>query len=68
MDERRARLRINLAQREFEVEGSESFVAAYAERLDQLLERITERPDAAPKATAAHKARERRGPERGHLR
>jgi hypothetical protein len=53
VDERRARLRINLAQREFEVEGSESFVAAYAERLDQLLERITERPDAAPKATAA---------------
>ena len=53
MDERRARLRINLAQREFEVEGSESFVAAYAERLDQLLERITERPDAVPKATAS---------------
>jgi hypothetical protein len=41
VDERRARLRINLAQREFEVEGSESFVKAYAERLDQLLARLT---------------------------
>ena len=28
------RLRINLSQREFEVEGSESFVRAYAEQLD----------------------------------
>ena len=50
MDEQRAKLRINLAQREFEVEGSESFVRAYAERLDQLLARLTEQPAAAPKA------------------
>ena len=48
MEERRARLRINLAQREFEVEGSESFVAAYAERLDRLLARLTEPFGAAP--------------------
>ncbi|MGH6899765.1 MAG: hypothetical protein ACREJ5_24980 [Geminicoccaceae bacterium] len=53
MDERRARLRINLAQREFEVEGSESFVAAYAERLDQLLARLTETPESARRAPAA---------------
>ncbi|MEO1089063.1 MAG: hypothetical protein AAFX81_00380 [Pseudomonadota bacterium] len=33
-----ARLRINLQQREFEVEGTEEFVKAYAERFEQLLE------------------------------
>ena len=49
MDAQRAKLRINLAQREFEVEGSESFVKAYADRLDQLLARLTEEPAAAPK-------------------
>ncbi len=50
MDGQRARLRINLAQREFEVEGSESFVRTYAEQLDQLLARLTEQTAAAPKA------------------
>ena len=50
MDERRARLRINLAQREFEVEGSESFVKAYAERLDQLLARLTQPSELPPGA------------------
>jgi hypothetical protein len=48
VDERRAKLRINLAQREFEVEGSESFVAAYTERLDRLLARLTESSGTAP--------------------
>jgi hypothetical protein len=38
--EERARLRINLAQREFEVEGSETFVRAYASRFETLLKRI----------------------------
>ena len=47
MDAQRAKLRINLAQREFEVEGSESFVKTYAERLDQLLARLTEQSAAA---------------------
>jgi hypothetical protein len=47
VDAQRAKLRINLAQREFEVEGSESFVKTYAERLDQLLGRLMEQP-AAP--------------------
>jgi hypothetical protein len=51
VDEQRARLRINLAQREFEVEGSESFVQAYAERLDQLLGQLTATP--ATEAPAA---------------
>ena len=53
MDERRARLRINLAQREFEVEGSESFVKVYAERLDQLLARLTASSEDASRAPAA---------------
>ena len=49
MDAQRAKLRINLAQREFEVEGSESFVKTYAERLDQLLGRLTEQTEAPPR-------------------
>lgn len=36
--DQRARIRINLAQRELEVEGSETFVASYAERLEALLD------------------------------
>lgn len=48
MDEARAKLRINLAQREFEVEGSESFVRTYVDRLDQLLGRLGDQPVAAP--------------------
>jgi hypothetical protein len=61
VDEQRARLRINLSQREFEVEGSERFVKAYAERFDALLGRLSDpaeevaaaplAPQAAPPAT-----------------
>jgi hypothetical protein len=40
----RARLRVNLAQSEFEVEGSEAFVRAYVERFDALLDRLGDRP------------------------
>jgi hypothetical protein len=36
----RARLRVNLVQSEFEVEGSEAFVRTYAERFDALLDRL----------------------------
>jgi len=36
----RARLRVNLAQSEFEVEGSEAFVRTYVERFDALLDRL----------------------------
>jgi len=49
----RARLRINLSQREFEVEGSESFVSAYAERFDHWLGRLGGAPDEAPAPEAA---------------
>jgi hypothetical protein len=37
----RARIRINLAQRELEVEGSEGFVRGYGARLEVLLDRLT---------------------------
>lgn len=40
MAEQPAKLRINLAQREFEVAGSEAFVRDYAERIEALLERL----------------------------
>jgi hypothetical protein len=53
VDQQRAKLRINLAQREFEVEGSESFVKTYADRLDQLLARLTEPAAASPRPTGA---------------
>lgn len=42
-----ARLRVNLAQGEFEVEGSEDFVREYAARIEALLERL-DRPDVDP--------------------
>ena len=48
MSEQRARLRINLSQREFEVEGSESFVSAYAERFDAWLAGMSEAFEPAP--------------------
>jgi hypothetical protein len=44
--EQQARLRINLAQGEFEVEGSEAFVRGYAERFEALLERLNGSPEA----------------------
>ena len=48
----RARLRVNLAQSEFEVEGSEAFVRTYAERFDALLDRLGHgaQPDDPPAA------------------
>jgi hypothetical protein len=47
VSEQRARLRINLSQREFEVEGSERFVGAYAERFDAWLGRLSAPPEGA---------------------
>lgn len=62
MNGQRARLRINLSEREFEVEGSEAFVRAYLERFDVWLESFdppgTPAPPAQPEArkeTAARK-------------
>jgi hypothetical protein len=51
----RARLRVNLTQSEFEVEGSEAFVRTYAERFDALLDRLGHgsRPDDPPAGKAA---------------
>ena len=48
----RARLRVNLAQSEFEVEGSEAFVRTYSERFDALLDRLGRgaKPDDPPAA------------------
>ena len=43
MDETKARLKINLSQGEFEVEGSEAFVERYAERIDALFSNFQER-------------------------
>lgn len=53
MTEQRTRLRINLAQREFEVEGSEAFVNRYVERLDELLERLGDGPKPEPARPSA---------------
>ncbi|WGF88746.1 hypothetical protein [Marinivivus vitaminiproducens] len=44
----RARIRVNLSQREIEVEGSEEFVRAYAERIEGLLEVFDAEPSPPP--------------------
>ena len=62
MDGPRARLRINLAEREFEVEGSEAFVKAYAERFDALLARLDERGAAEPEAASEPRPAPARAP------
>ena len=46
--DQRGRLRINLTQREFEVEGSEAFVRSFATRVEELLELLDVVP--APEA------------------
>jgi len=51
-----ARLRVNLAAGEFEVEGSEDFVRDYAERIEALLDRFgapADDPSAEPPPAAA---------------
>lgn len=50
--ERQARLRINLAQREFEVEGSEEFVGGFVERFRELLDGLETAPVMAPAPVA----------------
>jgi hypothetical protein len=50
--DQRARLKINLARREFEVEGSEAFVRAYAERFEDLLNLMTVAPPTAEELPA----------------
>ena len=48
--DQRGRLRINLTQREFEVEGSEEFVRSFADRIQELLDQldVPPPPPAAP--------------------
>lgn len=48
MDQTRARLKINLSQGEFEVEGSEAFVERYAERIDALFANLDQGQVSAP--------------------
>jgi hypothetical protein len=58
--DQRGRLRINLAQREFEVEGSEDFVRSFADRIGELLDLFdvepvptaVPEPETPPTATA----------------
>lgn len=52
MDDR-ARLRVNLAQREFEIEGSEAFVREQSERLEALLQALEPLEPAPPRAEPA---------------
>jgi hypothetical protein len=54
--EQRARLRINLSQREFEVEGSEAFVRTYVERFDGWLGRLDDRVEPEPASTGPRAA------------
>ncbi len=50
--DQRARLRINLAQREFEIEGSEEFVSQYQPRIDALFEAFEVSPTPPPAVAA----------------
>ncbi|MGI9499674.1 MAG: hypothetical protein ACR2P3_06530 [Geminicoccaceae bacterium] len=61
MDQTRTRLKINLSQGEFEVEGSEAFVNRYIERIDALFAglengRITDPPPKAAVTAVAKPA------------
>ncbi len=66
----RTRVRINLAQAEIEIEGSEGFVESYRPRLEALLDRLPREPvperapvaDAAPPAMSATVTRAELGP------
>ena len=60
--DQRTRLRINLTSREFEVEGSEAFVRAYAERFDELLAGMTAAPPEPVVPAAAAEERPRASP------
>ncbi|MEZ5932635.1 MAG: hypothetical protein R3F54_11870 [Alphaproteobacteria bacterium] len=53
MDGSRTRLRINLSQGEFEVEGSEAFVERYAQRIDALFAGLKDGRGAEPSPAPA---------------
>ena len=72
MNGSRAKLRVNLAQREFEVEGTETFVRDWAGRIEALLGRLDQVPanpvpSAAPDAEADPPAPETFGELLHHL-
>ena len=54
--DQRGRLRINLTQREFEVEGSEEFVRGFADRIQELLEQLDGPAPVPPGAPTAREA------------
>jgi hypothetical protein len=58
--DQRTRLKINLTSREFEVEGGEAFVRAYAERFDELLAGMTAARPEPPGPQVAAAAEEER--------
>ena len=61
MVEQQTRLRINLAQRELEIEGSEAFVRGFTNRIEELLDQLESAATAAPPTAPA--SPEPRGPE-----
>ena len=48
LDSTKTRLKINLSQGEFEIEGSEAFVERYVERIDALFARLTHGQSSEP--------------------
>jgi hypothetical protein len=61
--DQRTRLRVNLSQREFEVEGSEEFVRGFAERFQEWLDAIDVAAPSAPALPAPFAAIEARATE-----
>jgi hypothetical protein len=61
--DQRTRLRINLSQREFEVEGSEEFVRGFAERFQEWLDAIDVAAPSTPALPAPFAAIEARATE-----
>jgi hypothetical protein len=55
--EQQARLRINLAQRELEVEGSEAFVRGFTNRIEELLDQLESAATAGPAVPAPLESR-----------
>jgi hypothetical protein len=51
--EQQTRLRINLAQRELEIEGSEAFVRGFTNRIEELLDQLEAAVNAAPPTAPA---------------
>lgn len=51
--DQQTRLRINLTQREFEVEGSEAFVRSFADRIEELFAALDSQPTVNAPVTAA---------------